>query len=457
MTSRSQRGGSSTGDLLLVGLLAIVAGAATGLMVSVFRLTLGAADRLRNELVERAHQIGPEGLLLTVMGCAAATALAAGLVRRFSIYASGSGVPEVEAALAGELPPVPLRRILLIKFIGGILSIGSGAALGPEGPGVQMGAVGGRLLATVFRRAWPDVQALVAAGAGAGIAVAFNAPIAGTVFVLEELTRRFEMRLAIAGLGASSTAILISRLLLGDAPVLHVTVMGQIASATGSLPYAAPAAWPLYLVLGALAGIAAVAYNRFIIQALRLSSALTEWPAEFKAAIVGALIGLVGWFAPKLLGDGSSLSQLVVANAAIAGGIPLAFAVRFCLGPISYAARTPGGLFAPLLTLGALTGSFLGGSFHAAFPALGIEPQAFAVVGMAAFFTGVVRAPVTGIVLVIEMTAAFTTLLPMLVACFAAVLAASLLNDPPIYDSLRQRLIDELRLGTIPFPDRAAP
>jgi chloride channel protein, CIC family len=446
------------GDLLLLALLAIVAGAATGLVVAVFRLTLVTAVHLRNAMIDRAHQIGPGGLVLTVGGCAAAVACAAWLVRRFSTYASGSGVPEVEAALAEELPPAPLRRIMLIKFVGGILSIGSGMALGPEGPGVQMGAVGARLLATVFRRDWPDAQALVAAGAGAGIAVAFNAPIAGAVFVLEELTRRFEMRVAIAGLGATSMAILIARLLLGDAPVLHVTVSGQIASATGPLPYAAAAAWPLYLALGALAGMLAILYNRLILASLRAASSLDKWPAESKAAVVGAAIGLIGWFAPELIGDGNNISQLVLAGKAVAGGIPLVFAIRFCLGPGSYAARTPGGLFAPLLALGAMVGSMSGELCQAAFPAFAIEPQAFAVVGMAAFFTGVVRAPVTGIVLVIEMTAAFTTLLPMLVACFAAMLVASLANNPPIYNSLLQRLVDELRrTDKTPAVNRADP
>ncbi len=445
-------------DLLLLAFLAIAVGAVTGLLVAAFRLALIAATHLREALVDQAHHIGPAGLLVTIGGCAAAMAVAAWLVRQFSVYASGSGVPEVEAALAGKLPTAPLRRILLVKFVGGILSIGAGAALGPEGPGVQMGAVSARLIATTFRRTWPDVQALVAAGAGAGIAVAFNAPIAGAVFVLEELFRHFETRVAIAGLGASSTAILVSRLLLGDAPILHVALSGQVTAATGPLPYAAAATWPLYLALGAVAGLAAVLYNRLIMLALRAASALDNWPAASKAAVVGAIVGVIGWFAPELIGDGNNLSQLALAGAAVAGGIPLAFAIRFCLGPVSYAARTPGGLFAPLLALGALIGSLSGGLFATAFPALAIEPQAFAVVGMAAFFSGVVRAPVTGIVLAIEMTAAFTTLLPMLVACLAAMLVAGLLNNPPIYDSLRQRLIDEhLAAGRISTTKRALP
>ena len=308
-----------------------------------------------------------------------------------------------------------------------------------------MGAVSARLIGTVFRRSWPDVQALVAAGAGAGIAVAFNAPIAGAIFVLEELVRRFEMRIAIAGLGASSTAILISRLLLGDAPDLHVTISGHVASATGPLPYAAAATWPLYLALGALAGAAAALYNWLIIRALAVSDHLVGWPVEAKAAVIGAIVGAIGWFAPDMIGPGDNISQRVLVAVSVGSEIPVVFFVRFLLGPVSYAARTPGGLFAPLLVIGALIGFLLGSLCQQAFPSLMIEPQAFAVVGMAAFFTGVVRAPVTGIVLVIEMTAAFTTLLPMLVACFSAMLVAYLLNNPPIYVSLRERLTNELQ------------
>jgi chloride channel protein, CIC family len=435
----------ATNELWLLALLAIVSGAATGLIVGAFRLALAHADRWRNDLIGEAHRLGIGGLLLVVLGCAAAAAIAAWLVKRFSLYASGSGVPEVQAALAGTLPPAPLRRILLIKFVGGILSIGSGMALGPEGPGVQMGAVGARLLGNLFRRSWPDVQALVASGAGAGIAVAFNAPIAGAIFVLEVLVRRFEMRIAIAGIGAASTAILVSRLLLSDQPELHVAIAAHVSTATGPLPYAVAATWPLYLALGAAAGIAAIFYNWLILNALALSDRLDRFPVAAKAAAVGAAVGVIGWYAPPLIGAGDNIAQHVLDGAALAGALPLVLVLRFFLGPACYAARTPGGLFAPLLVVGALLGYAVGTLSQHAFPALAIAPQAFAVVGMAAFFTGVVRAPVTGIVLAIEMTAAFTTLLPMLVACFAAMVAASLLKNPPIYDSLHRRLTGELK------------
>ena len=432
--------GTGEGGLLALAALALLAGAGTGLIVAVFRLTLAAADRRRDALIASTHHQPLFGFVLVVAGAGAAVALAAWLVRRFSPYASGSGIPQVEAALTGDLPPAP-PRLIPVKFLGGLLAIGAGMALGREGPSVQMGAVVADLLGKWFRRSWPDQRTLLAAGAGAGLAVAFNAPIAGAVFVLEELVRRLEIRIAIAALGASSAAILISRLFLGDAPDFQAAVSAQAATATGPLPYAVAATWPLYLTLGVVAGLAASLYNRTILGAIALAARLdARWRVEIQAAAIGALVGTIGWFAPGLIGGGDGITQRVLAGGAVIGMLPLAFALRFGLGAVCYAARTPGGLFAPLLVLGAQLGLLYGALCQAAFPGLGIEPEAFAVVGMAALFTGVVQAPVTGIVLVTEMTAAFTTLLPMLAACFAAIVTANLLRTVPIYDALRERV-----------------
>src|SRR5262249_34686514 len=143
-------------------------------------------------------------------------------------------------------------------------------------------------------------------------------------------------------------------------------------------------------------------------------------------------------FAPELVGGGDAISQRTLAGAETLALLPAIFLLRLGLGAVSYAAGTPGGLFAPMLVLGAQLGLFLGFISRLAIPDLAIQPEGFAVVGMAAFFTGVVRAPLTGIVLVIEMTASVTMLLPMLVACFVAMLVPTLLRDPPIYDSLRE-------------------
>ena len=161
-----------------------------------------------------------------VAGCATAAAAAAFLVRRISPQAVGSGIPRVEAVLTGQLPEARFR-IIPVKFVGGVLAIGSGLALGREGPSVHMAATVGQLVGKVFRRNWPDCRVLLAAGAGAGLATAFNAPIAGGVFVLEELVRRFELRIAIAALSASASAISVSRAILGDAPDFHLATVGR--------------------------------------------------------------------------------------------------------------------------------------------------------------------------------------------------------------------------------------
>jgi CIC family chloride channel protein len=418
------------GSLLVLAILSLVVGAATGVVGAVFRLSLEQADRGRDALISWAHGWNIAGFVLVTAAGAAATAVAAWLVRRHSPYASGSGIPHVEAVLREELPQVPFR-LIPVKFVGGLLAIGSGLALGREGPSVQMGASLAHLVGKVFRRNWPDCRALLAAGAGAGLATAFNAPIAGAIFVLEELVRRFETRIAIAALGTSATAIAVARLFLGEAPDFHVE----------PLPYDVAAAKPLYFLLGAVAGLLAILYNRTLLGTITAFDRLVRWPVELRAALVGAAVGVLAWFAPDLVGGGDPITQRLLAGAGTLAAIPLVYLLRLGLGAVSYAARTPGGLFAPMLVLGAQLGLLVGILCRLAFPELGIHPEAFAVVGMAALFTGVVRAPVTGIVLVIEMTASFTLLLPMLGACFAAMLVPTLLGDPPIYDSLRERIV----------------
>jgi CIC family chloride channel protein len=423
-----------SGNLLVLAILALVVGAAAGLVGAVFRLALEMADRLRDTLIAWAHGEQLQGFLIVVGACAAATLVAASLVRRFSPYASGSGIPQVEAVLNGELPEPPFR-IIPIKFVGGVLAIGSGLALGREGPSVHMGATMAHLIGKVFGRNWPDCRVLLAAGAGAGLATAFNAPIAGAIFVLEELVRRFEPRIAIAALGASATAIAVSRVLLGNTPDFHLD----------PLHYAAAEARPLYFVLGAIAGLMAIVYNRSLLATIDAAERLVRLPVELRAGLIGAAIGALAWFRPDLVGGGDPITQRTLAGAETLAILPLVFLMRLGLGAVSYAAATPGGLFAPLLVLGAQLGLAFGLLSRLAFPHLDIQPEGFAVVGMAAFFTGVVRAPLTGIVLATEMTANVTMLLPMLGACFAAMLAPTLLSDAPIYDSLRERILQRAR------------
>ena len=418
------------GSLVVLALLSLLVGAASGLLGAIFRLALKQADRFRDAVLAWAHGQELVGLLLFIGVAAAATGVAAWLVRRHSPQAAGSGIPHVEAVLNGDLPPASFR-LIPVKFFGGLLAIGTGLALGREGPSVQMGASLAHLLGVVFRRSWPDSRVLLAAGAGAGLATAFNAPIAGAVFVLEELLRRFDTRITITTLGASAGAIAVARVLLGEAPDFHVE----------PLPYPGLGTVPIYLALGVVAGLLGVAYNHTLLGTLAAAEQLRRWPVELRAGLIGAAVGLLAWFAPDLVGGGDAITQRMLTGSEALVIVAFVFILRFGLGALSYAAGTPGGLFAPMLVLGSQSGLFFGTLCNYWFPSMAPQPTAFAVVGMASFFAAVVRAPVTGIVLVTEMTDSVILLLPMLGACFAAMLVPTVLGNAPIYDTLRQRTV----------------
>jgi chloride channel protein, CIC family len=420
--------GGARGSTLVLALLSLFVGSVSGLVCATFRLMLQRADTLRGEIIVLAHSRSVVGLLLVIAGAAVATAVAAALVRRISPDAGGSGIPEVEAAIHGGRRGRPIRNAI-VKFVGGLLGIGSGLALGREGPSVQMGHSIADMVARLFRRTELDSRVLFAAGAGAGLATAFNAPIAGAIFVLEELLRRFDTRTATAALGASAGAIAVARVLLGVEPDFSVP----------SQPFPSFATVPMHIVLGIVAGLAGAAYTRTILGSLAVADLTGRCPVAVRAAMIGALVGLLAWYAPQLVGGGDAITQQTLMNVGSLSTISLIFAVRFGLGPLSYAAGTPGGLFAPMLVLGAQVGVVFGRLCVQWFPNAAASPTAYAVVGMTAFFTAVVRAPLTGIALATEMTGSVNLLLPMLAACFGAMVVTDVLGIPPIYDLLRER------------------
>ena len=253
-----------------------IAGAGTGLICGLFQRALGTVDRFRISLPVVWHGEPLLGCSLLIAGAAVAAAFSAWLVRRFSEHAIGSGIPHVEAVINGELPPAPFI-LLPVKFIGGLLAIGAGFALGREGPSVQMGATIAHLLGKTLGRNAADCRSLLAAGAGAGLAAAFNAPFAGAAFVLEELTRKFDTREAIAALGASGSAIVVVRLFTGPASDFIVT----------NLPYPELGDNLLCIGLGVIAGLLGVVYNRVLFGALAIADRLAGWPVEVRAAMVG--------------------------------------------------------------------------------------------------------------------------------------------------------------------------
>ncbi len=409
-----------------LALLSLIVGAVAGLVGAVFRLGLRLLDVWRTLLIVKAHSLGWGGIILVACATALLAALAAWMVRRIAPESSGSGIPYVETELREGWAGNPLR-IIAVKFVGGLMAIGGGLALGREGPTVQIGAVIGHFLGETFRRDDNDRRVLLAAGAGAGLATAFNAPIAGAVFVLEELVGEFDVTISIATLGTSAGAIGVARLLLGREADFIVPMLAHLD--VGNL-------WS-HLVLGIVLGVLGVAYSRAILGMIALQTRLNRIAVEWRAAAVGAIIGLLGWVAPDLIGGGDILTQQALSGNALFSAIALILLIRFILGPLSYSAQTPGGLFAPMLTIGSQAGLLMGWLWIRLFHSSVFLPQEFAIVGMAAFFTSVVRAPVTGIILVIELTGSSSLLLPMLAAAFTAMSVATFLKQPPIYTSLR--------------------
>jgi chloride channel protein, CIC family len=407
---------------LLVGILA-------GLVAAAFRSTLDAADRARDGLFRLAHALpAPWGLLLCVVICGLGAGAALWLVRRFAPETSGSGIPHLKAVLH-RLRGMNWRRVLLVKFASGTLGIGAGFALGREGPTVQMGGAVGQMVASWLRGNARERHTLIAAGAGAGLAAAFNAPLAGVIFVLEELRRDFAPGALTGAFVASVTADVVVRLLAGQSPVFHVA----------SPPVPPLSSLPLFLALGLFAGLLGVVFNRALLASLRLFELAARWPLGLPAALVGGVLAVVGWFEPGALGGGGPLVVSTLAGKVAIGTLAGLLLLRFSMTMLCYGSGTAGGIFSPLLVVGAQGGLLVGLAGEPLFPQTAGYHTAFAVVGMAALFAAIVRAPLTGIVLLLEMTEQYSLMLPLLVACFTAYAVADLLRDRPIYEALLER------------------
>jgi CIC family chloride channel protein len=414
-----------TAASLLTGLLIGTAGAA-------FRFLLSKADDLRYAIVVSAHAWPYLGWLAPVAIGTLGAVLARLLVARFAPEAEGSGVQRVEATFAGEVKPASPSVILPVKFFGGLLAIGSGLALGREGPTVQMGAALSGLVSRLLVKHEEDRRVIEAAGAGAGLAVAFNAPISGSVFVFEELTSSFTPWLLVATLAATTFAVWTMRLVLGNHFDFTIRQVSLTAVWKG---------WP-FLILGALLGASGAFYNSTIVGMLRFCDRFARVSSIQRAAIIGAVVGLVGWFAPAMIGGGDNLTQAMLTQRFTATALAGIFLLRFAIGPWSYAAGCPGGLFAPMLVVGATFGALFGEVLNHFLPTLGITPFACAVVGMATLFTACVRAPLTGIVLAVEMTGRGDLTLPLLEASLMAMLITMLLDSEPIYETLKRRMLE---------------
>lgn len=374
---------------------------------------------------------GLPGWLPTMLVVGCSVAVARWLVS-YAPSSAGSGVQHVEAVMRHQADPAPFR-VLPIKFLGGLMAMVPGLALGREGPTIQMAAVIGTQCGKIFKLTQEDRFMLYTAVAGSGLSVAFNAPMSGAAFVIEEVARRITVRRLLTTLMAVATAMAVYRGYFGNVVEFHVSDF---------LPANTPELIA-YGLLGAVMGALGVIYNKSVLLGLNtFNNVAPSMSPIIKAGLIGAVIGLVAYIEPLWVGGGEFQVNLVLAGKFGVGALVILVLVRWVLGPLSYSMGTPGGLFAPLLLVGASCGALFATSANMLLlsPDQALNASAFALVGMAAFFTAVVRAPVTGILLICEMSGTVSLMIPLLVASVMAALVANLMQGEPIYDSLRARM-----------------
>ena len=358
------------------------------------------------------------------------------LVRRFAPEAGGSGIPEIEGALE-ELRPVRWWRVIPVKFFGGLGTLGAGMVLGREGPTVQLGGNIGRMVIDILgMRSNEARHTLLATGAAAGLAAAFNAPLAGILFIIEEMRPQFRYNLI--SIKAVFTGVIMASIVFrcfnGEQAVISV---GKLADAP------VQTLW-LYLVLGMVIGMVGVLFNRLIFITQDLFARFYAGKTA-RVVLAGALLGggcgiLALLFAPGAGGGSALIPQ------AVHGVFPFAlllviFLVRLVTTLLCFGSGAPGGIFAPMLALGTLLGTAFGVAMTDLFPLYHLEAGTFAIAGMGALFAASVRAPLTGIVLVLEMTDNYQLILPMIITCLGATLLAQFLGGKPLYSSILARTL----------------
>ncbi|EHZ2743196.1 H(+)/Cl(-) exchange transporter ClcA [Vibrio vulnificus] len=369
------------------------------------------------------------------------------LVHRFAPEAAGSGIPEIEGAM-DNIRPVRWWRVIPVKFFGGMGALGSGMVLGREGPTVQMGGAVGRMVTDIFRVKDDDTRhSLLASGAAGGLAAAFNAPLAGIMFVVEEMRPQFRYSLI------SIRAVIISAVM---ANIVFRAINGQDAVIT--MPQYQPpelkALW-LFLLLGALFGVFGVLFNKLVTVAQDAFVALHKNDRKrylITGTCLGGIFGLLLLYVPELTGGGIHLIPDVTNGNYSVSLLVMLFVGRVLTTLICFGSGAPGGIFAPMLALGTLFGYAFGATAEILLPDLPIEPGMFAIAGMGALFAATVRAPITGILLVIEMTNNYYLILPLIITSLGAVICAQVCGGKPIYSQLLHRTIknDKLRQQDLP-------
>lgn len=410
-------------ELIIEG---VIVGAIAGAVVVAFRYFIAYAQIMLDSILafgRHNHWFIPVWFLVL-----AAAALGVYLLLRWEVLISGSGIPQIEGEIMGEIEQC-WWRVLLAKLGGGILSLGCGLSLGREGPSIQMGAMAAKGFSRITKRVKTEEKLLITCGASAGLSAAFNAPIAGILFSLEEVHKHFSPELLLSSMAASITSDFVSRNVFGLKPAFTFTITQMMPLST----------YGHVLLLGVIIGAMGVVYNTTLSKTQDLFEKI-PWRLV-RILIPFMMAGVFGFLYPGILGGGHGLVEQMSAGNMVLGSLCLLLAAKFFFSMVSFCSGSPGGIFLPLLVMGAIIGTIYYQVAKAINPALSGFLVNFIILGMAGYFSAIVRAPITGILLISEMAGSFSNLLSLSMVSLAAYLVPDMLRCAPVYDQLLHRLL----------------
>jgi CIC family chloride channel protein len=407
--------------------LALVIGALTGLVVVAFiLLTERAGMRLYPPHAARWRRLAFPLTGSIVIGY---------LLYKYFPNARGSGVPQTKAALYAREGRITMRTVFG-KFFCTSATLASGIPLGREGPSVQVGSGIASVLGRSVGLRPEKVKALIPVGAAAAIAAAFNTPMAAVLFALEEIVGDLHAPVLGSVVLASVTSWMVLRILLGNNPLFKVPQYQLVH----------PAEFAVYAVLGVAGGLVSVAFTKMLLGMRHGFLRLSQRTVWLQPAAGGLLVGITGWFVPQVLGVGYGyVGDALNGNMALKLML-LLIALKLATVTVSYASGNAGGIFGPALFVGAMLGGSLGTIAHRFFPVHTAAPGAYALVGMGAAFAGIVRAPMTSVVMIFEMTQDYAVIVPLMISNLVSLFIASRLQSTPIYEALAEQ--DGIHLPT---------
>ncbi|MDX1981325.1 MAG: chloride channel protein [Bryobacteraceae bacterium] len=352
-------------------------------------------------------------------------ALTAGyLVARFFPEARGSGIPQTKAALATERD-IPLKTVIG-KFTVCSISLGSGISLGREGPSVQIGAG----IASVFGRSLKlsreETKSLAPVGTAAALAAAFNTPIAAVLFSLEEVLGDLHARMLGTVVIGAATSWLVLHLLLGDEPLFRVPQYQLVH----------PAEFILYCVLGVAGGLLSAFFQWSLLRMREQFKKLPKNTVMYQPAAGGLTVGLLALLVPEVLGVGYSAVDQALNSDLLWKPMMMLLLLKLLATVMSYSSGNPGGVFGPSLFFGAMLGGSIGSVAHAFFPAYTGSAGAYALVGMGTTFAGIIRTPMTSVIMIFELTRDYSVIVPLMICNLASYWVATRLMPEPIYEAL---------------------